>query len=126
MAHRDKAQEFLGALTERDWERLAAALAPTVRFRGLLPPGPFEEDGPVDAVRRIRSWFGDADSLQVLGSRVATLADRIHVTYRLRVHGPKPAGDGTHVIEQQLYGDVGAEGIRSLDLLCSGFRREIG
>lgn len=77
-------REFLGALVERDFARLEAALAPAVRFRGLIPIGPFEEQGPADAVARFRAWY----------------------------------------IEQHVFGDVGDDGITSLDLLCSGVRRD--
>jgi len=40
---------FLEALANRDYTRMAITLAPNVRFRALLPPGPQEFEGP-DAV----------------------------------------------------------------------------
>lgn len=120
----EKGGEFLGALLGRDFARLESILAPAVRFRGLITVGPFEEHGPGDSAARFRAWYGDADEVEILRTDVTEMADRFRVTYRLRVHGPKPAGDGIHLIEQHVFGDVGDEGITSLDLLCSGFRRE--
>jgi hypothetical protein len=117
-------QEFLDALTQRDFARLGASLAPAVRLRGLITPGPIEEHGPADTVARFRGWFGDADRLETLSSDVSEIADRVHVSYALRVHGDTPAGEGTFLIEQHLFGVVGSDGIQALDLLCSGFRRD--
>lgn len=119
-----KGREFIDALVARDFERLSAAMAPTVRFRGLITKGPIEENGPSDVVGRFRAWYGDADRIDVLQTAVTELADRFRVTYRLRVHGPTPAGEGVHLIEQHVFGAVNGDGIESLDLLCSGFRRD--
>ena len=37
---------LLDALANRDYARMAITLAPNVRFRALLPPGPQEYNGP--------------------------------------------------------------------------------
>jgi hypothetical protein len=120
----EKSRKSIQAPGERDFERLEAVLAPDVRFRGLITMGPFEENGAADAAARFRAWYGEADSLEVLHTDTTEVADRFRVTYRLRVSGKKPAGDGVHLIEQHVFGDVGDDGITALDLLCSGFRRE--
>jgi len=36
---------FLEALANRDYELMGTALAPTVRFRAMLPPGPLDWQG---------------------------------------------------------------------------------
>lgn len=90
----------LEGLSARDFDRLAASLAPDVQMRTLLPPGPTEWAGSQDVAETFRSW-------------------------RLRVW-PTPfgiIGDGCPVIEQQAYADA-AVAIDTLDLLCSGFHAE--
>ena len=37
---------FLEALANRDYQRMATTLAPAVKFRAMLPPGPMDWEGP--------------------------------------------------------------------------------
>jgi hypothetical protein len=116
--------EFLEALTARDFDRLGLALAPTVRFRALLPPGPAAWEGRQEVVGALRSWFGDAEDFELLDATVGEVGGRLHLAWRLRVRpAPFGIGEGWHVIEQQIYADAG-ETIECLDLLCSGFNAE--
>lgn len=115
---------FLEGLGARDFGRLAASLAPDVRMRALLPPGPMEWAGSEAVAECFRSWFGEASEFELIDATVGEVGGRLHLSWRLRVRpAPFGIGDGWHVIEQQAYADAGAA-IDSLDLLCSGFHAQ--
>ena len=110
---------LVAALTERDFGRLAGTLAPEVRMRALIPPGPVELSGAEPAAARFASWFGEPERLKLVHSGSDEVGDRLHVFYRLRVKRP---GDPWKVIEQHLFCALDEGCITALDLVCSGFR----
>jgi hypothetical protein len=110
---------FVGALTERDFGRLAGTLAPDVRMRALIPPGLVELSGAGPAAARFASWFGELNGLELVRSDSDEVGDRLHVFYRLRVRRP---GDAWKVVEQHLFCALDEGRISALDLVCSGFR----
>ena len=110
---------LVAALTARDFGRLAGTLAPGVRMRALIPPGPVELSGAEPAASRFASWFGESDGLELVRSGSDEVGDRLHVFYRLRVKRP---GDPWKVIEQHLFCALDEGRIIALDLVCSGFR----
>ena len=55
---------FLEALANRDFDQMAATLAPTVRLRAMLPPGPMDWEGPEAVSAVFGSWFGDAEGFE--------------------------------------------------------------
>jgi hypothetical protein len=113
---------FLEALANRDFERLAETLAPQVRFRAMLPPGPMGWEGADTVSGVFGSWFGEAEEFELIDATVGEVSGRLHLSWRLRVRpAPFGIGDGWHVIEQHAYAEA-AETIDTLDLLCSGFR----
>jgi hypothetical protein len=115
---------FLEALAIRNFERLSTTLAPTVRFRAMLPPGPMTWEGAEAVSGVFGSWFGDAENFEVIDATVGEVGGRLHLSWRLRVRpAPFDIGAGWHVIEQQAYADA-SDTIASLDLLCSGFHAE--
>lgn len=115
---------FLEGLGARDFRHLVTSLAPGVRMRALLPPGPMEWTGSDDVAAAFRSWFGDARGFELVDATVGEVGGRLHLSWRLRVRpAPFGIGDGWHVIEQQAYADATAA-IDTLDLLCSGFNPE--
>ena len=117
---------FLEALADRDFDRLATTLAPTVRFRAMLPPGPMESSGAEAVSGMFGSWFGAADEFELVDATVGEVGGRLHLSWRLRLRpAPFAIGEGWHVIEQHAYADA-RETIDSLDLLCSGFHAERG
>jgi hypothetical protein len=116
---------FLEALTNRDFDRLVDTLAPNVRFRAMLPPGPMDWDGAQTVAGVFGSWFGDAEGFEMVDATVGEIGGRLHLSWRLRVRPPPfDIGAGWHVIEQQAYA-VASDAIESLDLLCSGFHPEL-
>jgi SnoaL-like domain len=112
---------FLEALATRDYELMGTTLAPAVRLRAMLPPGPMDWEGPDEVAAVFSSWFGDAEDFELIDATVGEVGGRLHLSWRLRVRpAPFGIGEGWHVIEQQAYADA-ASAIESLDLLCSGF-----
>ena len=115
----DPGATLVAALAERDFDRLAGTLAPEVRMRALIPPGPIELSGAEPAAARFASWFGESNGLELVHSGSDEVGDRLHVFYRLRVKRP---GDPWKVIEQHLFCALDEGRITALDLVCSGFR----
>jgi SnoaL-like domain len=115
----DRGKTFVAALGERDYTRLATTLAPNVRMRALIPPGPVEISGRAAASTRFSSWFGGVEDLEVVSSGSEAIADRLHIYYRLRIRKP---GDGWKLVEQHLLCVLDGDRITALDLICSGFR----
>ena len=111
---------LVAALARRDFPGLAATLAPDVRMRALIPPGPVEAAGDA-AAAKFSAWFGDAKEVELVRSGSETIADRLHVSYRLRVQRPD---DAWKVVEQHLFCALDGGRISALDLLCTGFRPE--
>jgi hypothetical protein len=107
------------ALAGRDFDRLGGTLAPDVRMRALIPPGPVEVHGAQEVAARFSSWFGASERLELVQSSSDALSDRLHLSYRLRVKRP---GDPWTVIEQHLFCTLDNGHITALDLVCSGFR----
>jgi hypothetical protein len=110
---------LITALAQRDFPRLANTLTPEVRMRALIPPGPIEVSGAEAAAAKFASWFADAEEFELIRSGSDTVADRLHVFYRLRV---KKRGDVRKIVEQHLLCALDDDRITALDLVCSGFR----
>lgn len=111
---------FFNALIARDFPALASCFDKNARFRTLLPDGFQEGFGATEPGSNFQDWFGSADRIELLGGGVDTIGDRLHLTWRLRVH----EGASRSVIEQQAYATVRDGRIAEFDLLCSGFRVE--
>ena len=107
------------ALAQRDFPRLADTLTPDVRMRALIPPGPVDVSGAEAAAAKFSSWFGDAEEVELVRSGSDTVADRLHVFYRLRI---RKEGELSKVVEQHLLCTYDEDRITAFDLVCSGFR----
>jgi hypothetical protein len=115
----DPGVALVDALAHSDFDRLAAALAPDVHMRALIPPGPVEVSGADAVAAKYASWFGRFDEIRLVRSDVYDVGDRLHVSYRLRVREP---GVSWKIVEQHLFCALDERRIATLDLLCSGFR----
>jgi hypothetical protein len=113
---------FITALAQRDFSGLADTLRADVRMRALIPPGPLEISGAEAAAAKFAAWFGDAEEFELIRSGSDTVADRLHVFYRLRVKKP---GDIAKIVEQHLLCAFDDHRITALDLVCTGFRPEL-
>lgn len=115
---------LLDALTRRDFDAFGACLAPDVRFRALVPRGPFELDSAAETSAKFRTWFGGDDLFEVVDASVGQLGTRLYARWRIRMFPPgKP--EEARLAEQHIF-TTGTERIESVDLLCSGFHRENG
>ena len=115
---------FLEALARRDFPALASCLDPDVRFRALVPPGPFEETGAAAAVSHFRRWFDGEDDFEVVDASIGQVGTRLYLRWRVRMRSMSNPGSG-RLVEQHVFATAG-ERIESLDLLCSGFQSEPG
>jgi hypothetical protein len=98
-------------------DRLRQGLAPNVFFRALIPPGARHANTAEGAAKAFRDWFGGADRYELLDAQFDAVGNRLHASYRLRVHEEGAA----YLCEQQIYASAGEHGIERIDLLCSGF-----
>jgi len=114
-------EDFIVALSDRDSERLEACLHPDVCMRALVPSGFREQRGPAAVASQLKSWFAEAENVQILEKNVYRVADRLHIRYRFR----ECYSDGeSEIIEQDAYFDLREGTITTIDLLCSGHRPE--
>jgi hypothetical protein len=115
-------QRFLGAVSARDWQRLRDCFAEDIRFRALTPSyfsDPADLQGALD---QFSEWFDDVDEFELVSSTAEQAADRIRISYRMRfVH------EGVRKwCEQEGYCAVLRDRISLMNLVCSGFRPDVG
>ena len=123
-AHPTLAARLLAHLADRDFERFADAFEPDFAAIAVLPAGVYEWRDRA-AVRSVfEHWFGAARELDVVGFAFNRIGPRMHLRWRIALSGGH-VGDRRHVVEQQLYADLGATArISSMAFLCSGFHPE--
>lgn len=119
----DMGGAFVTALVDGDARRLAGTLAADVQMRALLPLGTIDVLGAEAVADKFVGWFATAEELELIRSDSEPVADRLHVSYRLRVKRP---GDPWKVVEQHLLCAHDGASITTLDLVCSGFRPDGG
>ena len=111
---------LLDALAHRDFATLVSCLAPDVRFRALVPPGPFELAGSAETARRFEKWFGGTDDFELVDRSIGQVRDRLYLRWRVQMRSARDPGD-VRVAEQHVFATA-ADRITAMDLLCSGFR----
>ena len=117
-ASSDIARSFLVGLADRDFERLSKCFHSYARARLLTPPGLMTPTNAVGIAEKFRKWFGNADVFELEESDIAQVSDRLHISFRIRLHL-----DGEwYLCEQQIYCMVEEGVIEAIDLICSGFR----
>jgi hypothetical protein len=114
---------LLDALTRRDFDAMEALLDDDVRFRALVPRGPFELDSAEATAAKFRSWFGGEDDFEVLDAAIGEVGPRLYLRWRVRM-SPPGRPEESRVAEQHVF-TTGAARIASLDLLCSGFHGRV-
>jgi TusA-related sulfurtransferase len=121
MSEEAAGEAFVRALADRDSNALQACFHPDVQLRALVPPGYQESTGSTAVLARLESWFGAAESIEILRKDLYHVADRLHVRYRFR----ERYSDGeSEIIEQDAYCEVREGLIEAIDILCSGHRPE--
>jgi hypothetical protein len=114
-------RELVSALAAQDWARLEGCFAPEATFFAATPSQtPLRErSGAHEVATQLAAWFGDGDPLELLSSTVEPVGEKVHVSYRF--HSFEEGA--WHLVEQQAFCEVGAEGIERMHLVCSGFQR---
>ncbi len=110
-------EAFVSALAGRDSERIARCLHPEVQLRALVPSGFQESQGVTAVMARLQSWFGQAESIEILKKEVYHVADRLRIHYRFL---ERYSDSDSEIIEQDAYCDVRRGLISAIDFLCSG------
>lgn len=113
-------KEFVKLLAARDFDRLAGTLAEDAEGRLLLPYGLEEPKGRDAIVAHFKRWFGGASRFELASSNEEAVGGRQRMTWRFNVERE----GRREVIEQLVYVNLGPNGIRKIDLLCSGFQQE--
>jgi hypothetical protein len=117
----DLAAGIAAALARQDQQWIAARLSETVRLRALMPGGVIEAQGRENAAACLCGFLADFDAVEVVGSSVEPVVDRLLIHYRLHV-----AQGTTRWVCTQTAVCTAVDGLLSVvNLLCSGFR-EIG
>jgi TusA-related sulfurtransferase len=113
-------EEFVELLAARDFDRLAGTLAEDAQGRLLLPYGLEEPTGRDAIVAHFKRWFGSASRFELTSSDEEVVGSRHRITWRFNVERE----GRREVIEQLVYIELGPQGIRNIDLLCSGFQQD--
>ena len=112
----DIGERWAAALRAADFAGLGRCLAPDVRIRAVLPSRFADASGRDEAVALLRQWLGGERGFAVLAASSGMVGDILRLDYRVRISGPEPC-----LMEQHGYGQVGADGIADLRLVCSGW-----
>ena len=114
------AERYVTAVAAGDRDALAALLADDVDFRAVTPSRSWESRSAAEVVDVIIGrWFGGDRHIDAV-ERVEhdRVSDCERVGYRFRATD----GGAQSVVEQQAYLTVEDGAIRSLRIVCSGFR----
>jgi SnoaL-like domain len=115
---------FLEAMAAQDFDRLTTVLDPDATLSALLPGGFDEWHGSEAISAQFATWFGDTREYEVEDAAIGQVGSLLELRWRLRVRADRRA-DEVMVVEQHVYAETGPTGrIRTMRLLCSGFRPE--
>ena len=114
------AAQLLDALSRRDFDALARALAPSVAFRALVPRGPFELAGSAAVAAQFEKWFGGPDAFEIVDASIGPVGVKTYLRWRVRLR----ATDGAARVAEQHVFATGSAVLESINLLCSGFYTE--
>lgn len=110
-------EEWIRAVVEKDFPRLAGICQPDVHSR-LMTPGRLDTlENVSDLTRKVEGWFHECHSIQKEQARVAMVGEKLSISYRLRFEEEGMP----YTAEQQLYCSLRDGRIDQLSLLCSGF-----
>ncbi len=116
------AAAFLEALAAQDFDRLQATLSDGVTLKALLPRGFDEWAGNSAVGERFRTWFGDTSEFALVDASVGDVGGRLAMRWAAQLRAER-FDDARMVIEQHAFAETDDAGqIRSISLLCSGFR----
>lgn len=123
MHETDVAGGLIRALADRDFKRLATCLAPDVRFRLVLSAESREHRGRQAAIELFERWFGQVSALELVRAERGEVGGHERLAWRVRVRD-RLGKPGWELVEQVAYCDLGAQGIHTINMLCSDFQAE--
>lgn len=114
-------EEWIRAVIEKDFRRLAGLCHPDVHSR-LMTPKRFDSfENAVGLTQKVEEWFGECYSIEKEGARVTMVGEKLAIFYRLRFE----ENGMPYTAEQQLYCSLRDGRIDQLSLICSGFQPDL-
>ena len=114
---------LLDALTHRDFDAMRKLFDDNVRFRALVPSGPFEVNTAEETAAKFRAWFGGEDDFEVVDASLGQVGAKLYARWQVRLAAPGHSHE-SRVAEQHVF-ISGTERVEALELLCSGFQRDV-
>jgi TusA-related sulfurtransferase len=115
---RQVGENWVQALAERDFGRLALLCQPDVHGR-LLTPRAFDTVNDAQALKgKFQQWFGKSDLVRIEQTQIQRVGEKLSIFYRLLL---QERGEWSEV-EQHVSSFLRDDLIGGLDLLCSGFQ----
>lgn len=111
-------EEWVRAITEKDFQRIGSICQPAVRSRLMTPRRIDMFETVDDLTRKVAGWFEDSSSFQREQSRFAMVGEKLAIFYHLSLE----ENGQRYVVEQQLYCTLRDGLVDQLSLLCSGFQ----
>jgi tRNA 2-thiouridine synthesizing protein A len=111
-------EEWIQAVLEKDFPRLAEICQPEVRSRLMTPKRVFVFENASDVSHKVEDWFHECSGFQKEQVRIAWVGGKLGIFYRLSFI----ENGQSYVAEQQLYCSLRDGRIDQLSLLCSGFQ----
>jgi hypothetical protein len=109
---------LLDALSQRDYDEVAACFSGDAKLRALVPSTVREDDGPEAIQARYRFWWDGLDDFRLTETQAEPLADAVRIAYRVEA-----IDEGEPIVQEQVgYALVENGRITRLNLVCSGAR----
>ena len=111
-------EDWIEALVEKDFQRLAGYCHPNVISRLMTPRRMDTLENAADLSAKVQGWFQECASIQKEQVRVTLVGEKLAIFYRLNFEK-----EGTQrTAEQQIYCTLRDGLVENLSLLCSGFQ----
>ena len=110
--------EWIEAIIQKDFDRLATLCQPDVSSSLLLPKRFLTYDNVGDLTAKVKDWYNEYDSIDKEQARVAMVGQKLGIFYRLNC----TEIGASYTIEQHVYCTIRDGRIEQLKLICSGFQ----
>ena len=114
------ADEWIQAIVGKDFDHIMDICQPDVKSNLLVPKQLWQLENALDLSNKVKGWFNDYDSIEILQTRAAMVGEKLGIFYRFRCVENGSASQ----IEQQIYCHLNVGVIDRLWLVCSGFQPE--
>ena len=76
-------EEWIQAVIEKDFQRLASLCHAELRSRVMTPNRFVSLENAADLIQKIEKWYQDCDSIQIVQCRLAMVGTKLGIFYRL-------------------------------------------